>query len=150
MLTGTPLNNYAAVVSAYTNEDSNTYRIITQQKQTDSYYVNGNSKAGGGSVLHSAAMNTIHEGYIRNGVVTIDGTNVSTTTQGDSIASSASLTILSNGFVGRVYRAYAEQNSGMRYDMIPVRRVSDNKCGMYDVESGTFFTSASSTAFTCP
>ena len=33
---------------------------------------------------------------------------------------------------------------------VPVRRNSDNKCGMYDTVSGTFFGSATSTAFTCP
>ena len=151
MLTGAPVNNYGYVVGAYTGEDNNTYRIITVQKETNRYYVNGNSKAGGGSVIASGvAANVIHEGLITNGAVQIDGVNIPTTTTGSSFASSAVISILHNGFVGRIYGSYAKQNGVLKYNMIPVRRNSDSKCGMYDTVSKTFFGSATSTAFTCP
>ena len=51
---------------------------------------------------------------------------------------------------GKLHYAKIWDDGELIRSFVPVRRNSDNKCGMYDTVSGTFFGSATSTAFTCP
>lgn len=51
-------------------------------------------------------------------------------------------------FSGRCFRAYVELEGSRLIDLIPCYRKSDNVVGMYDIVSGTFFTSAGSGIFT--
>ena len=51
---------------------------------------------------------------------------------------------------GKLYYLKMWENAVLVRDFIPVMRNSDSKCGLYDTVSGTFFDSATSTAFVCP
>ena len=144
MMTGTPAN-YGKVVSAYTNEASNTYRIIAAGTSSTTYYINGNSKAQGSRTV-DLALNQIHEGLIENGSVTIDGTVYNTPTQGNSISGSS--TILFSKIYGQIYSSWAKKDGVYEYNVIPARRNSDGVVGMYDTVSGTFFTNSGTGTFT--
>lgn len=55
-------------------------------------------------------------------------------------------------FTGKLYSAQFRQSGGqLMFNGIPVRRVSDDVCGLYDTVSGTFKSSADTThPFSCP
>ena len=56
----------------------------------------------------------------------------------------------STGFKGKIYYGKIYNNNVLAFNGVPVRRNSDNVCGMYDTITGQFFKSATSTNFTCP
>lgn len=134
---GTPINNYAGVALLYHNEQTNTYRILANEKNTGIYYVNGNSVAGGGGAIINAAMNTIHEGLMQNGSVVIDGAIYTTSYKGNALTSDNTFVML-NGFVGRIYKFWLSIDGVLRYDFIPVLDYIGIPC-MYDKVSGQFF-----------
>lgn len=143
MLTDTPTKNYAYVVGASNTEQQNAFRIITRLKETTTYLAYGNSSASsGGFTFTNVAANTIHEGFIRNGSVEIDGVSRETTVQGDPISAYAPIRLSYNGFVGRIYGSYATKNGVRICNLIPGRRISDGEIGMYDTVSNTFKTNA--------
>ena len=51
-------------------------------------------------------------------------------------------------FKGKIYYLYLKTQSGYIAKFIPAKRNSDNAVGMYDITRNTFYTSATSTAFT--
>ena len=154
MITGQAPSTYAYVCGVYQSEETNSYRIILKLRETDAYYVSGNSKAGGGgSVLVSnVPANEIHDGIIRNGSVSIDGVEYLTTIQGETIPNNNPIVLfgLSRSYkiVGRIYAAYAKKDGVLQYEYIPARRNSDNALGMYDRVSGTFKTNTGTGTFT--
>lgn len=138
MVTDTPTANYPYIVGAYSAETVNAYRVILKLKETEAYYVSGNSKAGGGSVLISnKPANTIHTATINNGYVVFDGVSYNTPTQGTTIPASVSIKLFSsNGtsvIKGRIYASYAKKDGVYKYNYIPAKRNSDDAIGMYDL-----------------
>ena len=55
-----------------------------------------------------------------------------------------------NPMLVKVFSAKFTQNDELKFNGIPVRRDSDNVCGLYDTVRGIFFTSSAKTNFTCP
>lgn len=50
-------------------------------------------------------------------------------------------------FTGKLYDIKVRRGAALRMHLIPAKRLSDNKVGMYDAVGGNFYTSASNTAF---
>ena len=93
--------------------------------------------------LHGGAQNTV----LLNGQ-SVANTNTGTVTSTKPLQ----LFALDTGYLAtgiRIYSSVIEQNGVVVHNFIPARN-SSNVCGMYDTVSGTFKTSATSTAFTCP
>ena len=135
--TGTPVTNYAGVVLLYNNENTNTYRILANEKKTGEYYANGNSIAGGGGAIVNAAMNIVHECLMQNGSVVIDGKIYTTSSKGQTLTSD-NIFLMLNGFVGRIYNFWLSIDGVLRYDMIPVLDGNDTPC-LYDKVTKQFF-----------
>ena len=149
MVTDTPTANYPYIVGAYSAETVNAYRVILKLKETEAYYVSGNSKAGGGSVLISnKPANMIHTATINNGYVVFDGVSYNTPTQGTTIPASVSINLFKSGLKGRIYASYAKKDGVYKYNYIPAKRNSDDAIGMYDTVSGTFKENSGTGTFT--
>ena len=92
--------------------------------------------------LHNNAKNT----------VLLNGQNVANNNVG-TITSTSQLQLfaLTSSYLPtgvRIYNSIIEQDGEVVRNFVPVKN-SSNVCGMYDTVSGTFFGSATSTAFTC-
>jgi len=92
--------------------------------------------------LHNNAKNT----------VLLNGQNVANNNVG-TITSTRQLQLfaLASSYLPtgvRIYNSIIEQDGEVIRNFVPVKN-SSNVCGMYDTVSGTFFGSATSTAFTC-
>lgn len=139
-----PLNmenpGYNLVFGAYTNEESNTYRIIYNHSQTN-FYLYGNTRAGGGaaSVL-DVAINEIHEVSLNNGYVIFDGRQQDISLKGKTISNTAKISLCGRGYriKGRFYASWATQDGVYKYDFIPVLDPNGTPC-MYDKVSHKFF-----------
>ena len=55
-----------------------------------------------------------------------------------------------NPTLAKMFSAKFYQNNELKFNGIPVRRNSDNVCGIYDTVSKAFFTSSAKTNFVCP
>lgn len=141
-LTAEPASNYGSVFTIYTDESTNTYRIICNQKSTTTYLVNGNSISSSGSVaVYNVAANVDHIGIVASGKVNIDGTDYNTPTQGADIPSTTQLRITSSGFDGRIYYFKVYKNDVLVYNFVPCQTPS-NHIGLYDTINNVFYEAA--------
>ena len=145
MLTGEPKEDWGRVISAYSSDAQNTYRIILMQKSLTGYLFNGNSRGGNGGVSKRLYANQIHEGTITNGYVIVDGSKVETRYQGTDISANSPIIVFGNGFVGRQYHSYIQHNDATVANLVPARRNSDNEIGLYDTVRNIFLTNTTGT-----
>ena len=154
MSTSATQRNYASIVSVYTDESTNTYRVIFSGTNGTAYLVAGNAKAANGNRLVSGAVDQIHEATIKNGSVVFDGTTYTTTSQGTTIPSNTQLRIFgissSIAAAARIYSVKVTKDGVLRADYIPAKRDSDNALGLYDMVSGGFFANSGTGVFTGP
>ena len=156
MVTGWSVS-YGYVLGVYKNEDSNAYRVILQKTDNDAYYVSSNSKAGGGSIaVTNKPKNVIHTATLMKNTFVFDGQTYSAPTTGDTIPSSAKMTLFGGGSSSilksksRIYSAYAKKDNVLKFNLIPARRNSDSVVGMYDTVTKTFLTNVGTGVFTGP
>ena len=156
MITGWSVS-YGYVLGVYKNEASNAYRVILQNTDNDAYWISANSKAGGGSVaVTNKPKNVIHTATLMKNTFVFDGQTYSAPTTGDTIPSSAKMTLFGGGgsnvlkSKSRIYSAYAKKNNVLKFNLIPARRNSDSVVGMYDTVTKTFLTNVGTGVFTGP
>ena len=148
----TQTNSYADVFGVYYGENYNTYRVITNLKDSSKYYVSGNSKAGGGSVaLSDKAINQIHTATAKNGYVIFDGVTITTSTQGTALPSDASLGIFAKGdgngkIIARIYSVNVKKDGTLIRNFVPAKD-SSGVIGMYDTVNNRFFTNTGTGTF---
>ncbi len=95
--------------------------------------------------LHNNAQNTV----LLNGQKVSNDSSVGTITSTKQLQLFAlSDTYIPSGI--RIYSSVIEQGGALIRNFVPVKRASDNVCGMYDTVSRAFFGSATNTAFICP
>lgn len=158
-LSSAPASNYGTVFGVYEAEANNSYRLITNQKSTTDYYVNANSKAGGGSVSvtgrTSASTHTI---VVKGGgKAMVDGSNYTSGTFGSVLPAGNTMglfrTKTSGGsfttfFKGRICAFWAKKGGVLKANIVPVKRKSDNVIGMYDVVRKMFLINSGTGTFT--
>ena len=158
-ITSAPAAAYAYVFGVYEAEANNTYRLITNQKSTTDYYVNPDSKAGGGSIsVTGLATASTHTVLIKGkGSFLVNGTSYSSGTYGTAVPNGNTMglfrTRLSGGtftnfFKGRIYAFWAKKGGVYRANIVPVKRNSDNAVGMYDTTRKMFLPNAGTGTFT--
>ena len=102
------------------------------------------------------SSNTEYTISITRGLATINNVNY---TSGDRTSIDGSYTfyvgsfnnagsVYSNGFSGKIYYSKLYNNNILVFDGVPCYRKSDNKIGLYDLVSNTFFTNAGTGEFT--
>ena len=145
-------SQYVNVFSVYNGENYNSYRVITNLKDSSKYYVSGNSKAGGGSVaLSDKAINQIHTATAKNGAVIFDGVTIATSTQGTALPSDASLGIFAKGdgngkIIARIYSVNVKKDGTLIRNFVPAKD-SSGVIGMYDTVNNRFFTNTGTGTF---
>jgi len=114
-------------------------------------YIQGNTagtKVTTGGSFNANVRKHVRYDFVGNQrTLTVDGTSKSDTFNG-SIISNNTYRLFSNGCVGgcndkllegRIHWFKVYENNALIFDFIPVRRVSDNEIGMYDLVNGRFF-----------
>ena len=158
-LSAAPAGTYAYVFGVYENEDSNAYRVITNQKSTTDYYGNGNSKAGGGSIsVTGKASASTHTVLLKgDGKFMLDGSNYTAGTFGTALPAGNTMGLFrtkksdgtfTNFFKGRIYAFWAKKGGVFKCNLVPARRNSDSVVGMYDVTRKMFLTNTGTGTFT--
>ena len=151
-----PVNySYQAFYGTYVAEANSTFRVIRGNNNT-SFLAYGNTKAGGGNT--TLTVSTIFARYhiIHNyNAISLNGTSTTLTHANPGTAVSGTTTFCifcqKNGSCHSNMKLYffslKDNGKYVRY-FIPVKRKSDNKPGLYDTVSGTFFTNAGTGEFT--
>ena len=127
----------------------------------DNFAIRWESQNGSENGLWAGKVDTDrHILRIDNGAVYFDGVNYQKS-QGHQdnfeinyplflgTANPGGTTPSANAMAKYYHYSVKNKNNTLIQNLIPARRNSDNKCGMYDTVSGTFFTSATSTDFVC-
>lgn len=123
------VGSYETIISAYTSEQNNCYRIIRANNSNTDVYINANSKAGGGTIT---AANVISSGnpiefHIKSGKATINEKNFTlSNTKGNNLTNTIQinrgrwygLTIYHNGTMIRSYHPCVNANG--KYGLVDV------------------------------
>ena len=120
---------YETVFRAYTGEQNNCYRIIRANTSNTNVYVNGGSKAGGGTITASNVVDgsTPMEFHVKYGTAVINGTTFTlSTTQGSTLTTALQInrgrwygfTICHNGVMVRSYHPCVDANGN--YGLVDV------------------------------
>lgn len=135
---------YGAVITAYTGENYNSYRIYNGS--TTQIYVGAHTRAKDCTAvnLSDTGADVWHTYNLRQGLLTLDGTNVSIgTITGTALANN--LLIGDGRYPQKIGRFKAYKGSVLMADMIPARY--GTSVGMYDIVREQFFTSSTSYDF---
>lgn len=127
---------YAMWFGAYTNEQSNTYRIIRNGTSTSYMFLYNGTKASGGAVSFLVTIGNIYNIDFNRNRYTINTTSGNfNTAKGNE--NSGYLTVFSNKFKGAFFFFRLWKNDVLILDLIPVRV---GQVGyMYDKVSGQLF-----------
>ena len=158
-ISSAPAGTYAYVFGVYESENNNTYRVITNQKSTTDYYINPNSKAGGGSIsntgLATASTHTViisgNGKFVRDGVSYTSGTFGTALPEGNTMGlfrTKTSNGTFTNFFKGRICVFLAKKGGSFKSIIVPVKRKSDNVVGAYDVIRKMFLPNSGTGTFT--
>lgn len=150
MRTGAMGASYVGVMSAYTSEQANCYRIIRNASQDDAWLVNAYSKAGGGSTMiaHVNSLNTWYDYELKYGELVLNNVPRTLVTPQGSGTMTGQLTLCNTNFPQRIREFKAYHNGNLVAQMKPCKRKSDGVVGMYDIVRGQFFTSSNQYNFT--
>lgn len=150
MRTGAMGAAYVAVMSAYTSEQANSYRIIRNASQDNNMLVNAYSKAGGGgtTVVGVNSLNTWYNYELKYGEVIINNSSRTLGTTQGSGTMTGQLTLCSTNFPQKIKEFKAYHNGNLVAQMKPCKRKSDGVVGMYDIVREQFFTSSNTYNFT--
>ncbi len=150
MITGTQTQTYPMICGTYDDEYTNTYRIILNQLNPQSYFLYGDCRALNGLIewrSFNGAMNQIHTGLMERDSVTFDGIkHTGCNIKGSTISASSDIYLFGYSIdaagrpIGRLYHSWATKDGVYQYNAIPARRDSDGEIGMYDTVSNTFLT----------
>lgn len=150
MRTGAMGAAYVGVMSAYTSEQANCYRIIRDLQQNDRMLCNAYSKAGGGST-QVTNINTLDVWYnyeLKYGTLILNNVSYTLYTTQGSGTMTGQLTLCSTNFPQKIKEFKAYHNGNLVAQMKPCKRKSDGVVGMYDIIRDMFFTSSNAYNFT--
>lgn len=132
----TTTTQWIAWFTAYTNEQSNTYRIIRNTSTNTSVLVYNGTKANGGGAQVSVAIGTTYDIKMYPTYALFNNTRINlTTTRGNQ--NNGSLKIFYNNVKLRYYNFKYTKGNEVILDMIPVRVGTVGY--MYDKVSGQLF-----------
>lgn len=129
-------NQWIGWFSAYTNEQSDTYRIIRYADYISLVYVNNGAKAGGGGVTASVSIGTTYDIKLYPTYALFNNTRINlSTARGNQ--NTSYLKLFANGSILRFYNFKWAKGDNIMLDLIPVRV---GQVGyMYDKVSGQLF-----------
>jgi len=168
-----PTTDYKHVVRFNVSSNSGMYRYVCgtgtngrsgNVRLTDSgIYAVYVGTSGAQNLLNSTVattdgINTLEMNLNANAVspIYLNGTRIDNNNAASTISSQSSLKLgdshvgSDTGAIMKFYGSTITQNGTVIHDFVPVKRNSDNKCGLYDMVQDVFYSSATSTEFTCP
>lgn len=152
-VTAAPTGNYAYVFGVYENENTNSYRLITQTTSTTNYYVSAKSKAGSSIGVTNLATANTHTISITGNTFAVDGTSYTASTTGTALSSATKMGLFKTPagsvyYKGRIYAFWTKKDGNYVSILVPAKRNSDNVVGMYDIIRKTFLTNSGTGTFT--
>ena len=138
-------SDYQTVFTVWSANTYNSWRMLTYLKQTDKYYVYGNSR--NPSTASNVAIDTWHTISCKSGEFKIDNNTYNPTVTSSLTPSDITLKIGGSSYLNSYYKYVKVKRQGEWIaNFVPAKRLSDNKIGLYDVVNDTFKTSTSFTA----
>ena len=135
---------WVAWFQAYTNEQSNTYRIIRNSNRIDSIYLYNGVIAKGGKTDYNIALNNIYNIDLNRNRFTINTRSGNLSTL-KGTENSGNLKLFSPKFKGAFFYFQLWKNDVLMLDFIPVRKGTTGY--MYDKVSGELFGNAGTGEF---
>lgn len=130
--------------AAYTNEQSNTYRIIRNNNSSLNIYLFNGAVAGGGGISFRVATGTIYNIDLNRNRYTIN-TSSGNLSNVKGTENSSNLSLFNPIFKGAFFYFKLWKNDVLMLDLIPVRKGTTGY--MYDNVSGELFGNAGTGSF---
>lgn len=155
----TAIYAYQAVYGAYTDENSNAFRLLRANNNT-SLLITTNGKAGGnnnnqniGSIFDLCTIDHSYDSYTISNLTTENSWTNSSPSHGNGNDTTSTFCLFAQASGSclsavRIYNFKLYDNNKLERYMIPCYRKSDSKPGMYDVVHNVFYTNNGSGEFT--
>lgn len=138
-------SDYQGIFTVWSANTYNSWRMLTYLKQTDKYYVYGNSR--NPSTASNVAIDTWHTISCKSGEFKIDNNTYNPTVTSSLTRSDVTLKIGGTASLNSYYKYIKVKRQGEWIaNFVPAKRLSDDKVGLYDTITDTFKTSTSFTA----
>lgn len=137
-------SNYQAVFTVWTDNQHNSWRMLTYLTDVDKYYVYGNSK--GPATASNVALDTWHDIVCKSGQFIIDSTTYNTTVSSDLTVSTRTMTVGGSQLENYYKYIKIKRQGEWIANFIPAKRESDGMAGLYDLINNRFIGSSTFTA----
>lgn len=133
--------NYQPVFTVWTDNQHNSWRMLTYLTNVDKYYVYGNSKTP--ATANDVALDTWHDLVCKSGQFIIDNTTYNTTVSSDLTVSTRTMTV-GGSLLENYYKYIKIKRQGEWIaNLVPAKRKSDGRAGLYDLINNRFIGSSS-------
>ena len=129
-------SNYQTVFAVWTDNQHNSWRMLTYLTDVEKYYVYGNSKSP--ATASGVALDTWHDLVCKSGQFIIDNTTYNTTVTSDLTVSTKSLTIGSLQLKSYYKYIKIKRQGEWIANFVPAKRNSDGEAGFYDLINNRF------------
>lgn len=137
--------DYQPVFSVWSANTYNSWRMLTKVRETDKYYVYGNSRSPVSA--NDVPLDTWHTIECKSGIFKVDNTTFRPTVTADATPSNVTLKIGGSSTLNNYYKCILVKRQGEWIRIfLPAQRLSDDKIGLYDVVNNSFITSTNFTA----
>jgi len=137
-------SNYQAVFTVWTDNQHNSWRMLTYLTNTEKYYVYGNSKSP--ATASDVALDTWHDLVCKSGQFIIDNTTYNTTVSSDLTVSTKTMTIGGSQLENYYKYVKIKRQGEWIANFVPAKRKSDGRAGLYDLINNRFIGSSTFTA----
>ena len=137
-------SNYQAVFTVWTDNQHNSWRMLTYLTDVEKYYVYGNSKSP--ATASDVALDTWHDLVCKSGQFIIDNTTYNTTVSSDLTVSTKAMTIDGSQLENYYKYIKIKRQGEWIANFVPAKRNSDGRAGLYDLINNRFIGSSSFTA----
>ena len=137
-------SNYQAVFTVWTDNQHNSWRMLTYLTNVDKYYVYGNSKSP--ATASDVTLDTWHDLVCKSGSFSIDSDTYNTTVSADVTPSTRTMTV--GGSELRNFYKYIKIKRQGEWiaNFVPAKRESDGRAGLYNLINNKFIWSSTFTA----
>lgn len=137
-------SNYQSVFAVWTDNQHNSWRMLTYLTAIEKYYVYGNSKSP--ATVSNVALDTWHDLVCKSGQFIIDNTTYNTTVSSDLTVSTKPMTIGSVQLENYYKYIKIKRQGEWIANFVPAKRKSDGVAGLYDLINNMFIEASTFTA----
>lgn len=132
---------WISLYGTYVNEQTNVYRLIRNDNNTNRLYVHNNTKASGGGRALNISLNTKYSFVSTFDAFEIDNISYSNDKTSQGNVNTAQMILFGDKVICRFYNFYIKKNNELVCDLIPVR--IEQVGYMYDKISNKLYGSSS-------